>query len=268
MSVALERPFPTDFESAFHPLVPGDFSNNYEANVLIADLAARGFVVARGIHRPQSENLAAIAHDSKVVEYCPNDGQTRFGDEEMQGSWVRKNTGRAAIGIYYVDSEDAIDVDDLPDISIDDVMQVAHGWGGEEKNQHIPGADITTAYRVSSYGRELAHNSRTGENDRFSLGYPLGVLVIENLIEYHGVPREVISLETWESNESAMRLYERLGFEEVPGVERIPGVRPTLKPVGTVINGNVVRFRRDEETGLDLPEREVVDRRVFQVLTA
>ncbi|HSX42504.1 MAG TPA: hypothetical protein VLF59_00275 [Candidatus Saccharimonadales bacterium] len=265
MPLILERPFPTDFEAEFHALQP-EQGLGEEVDVWLERLADHGFVAARGIHLAQADNLSAIAHDPKVVEYCPNDRKTRFATVEMQRKWVGTETGRAAIGMYHPDGQrGAIDLRDLPKITAHDVTQVAHGWGGKKLNGRIVGADVTTAYRVGSEGSRHARESRKSPEDRFSLGYPLGLLVVENLVRYHGVPKPMISLENWESNDSARHLYDVLGFHEVSGVPRVYDVRPTLYPAGTYINGYEVRYQRDEQTGLRLPEREVADWRVFQV---
>ena len=266
-TMTLERPFPTAFEQDFAPLMP-DEGLGAEADTQLTLLADHGLVAARGIHLAQAVNLAAIADDPKVVEYCPRDYTTRFGTIERQRNWVAKGGGRAMLGIYYVRGQEGpVDLDDARQLTVHDVAMVADAWGGPEANRHIPGADITTAYRVGSLGSRLARESRRGEGDRFSLGLPLGILTLANLVNHHGVPPHKISLENWESNEPAGKLYSLLGFHEVDGAPRLNGTRPTLKSAGTVVNGNVVRYQRDE-SGAALTTREVDDRRVFQVLDA
>ena len=110
-------------------------------------------------------------------------------------------------------------------------------------NEHIPGATVTTAYRVGRKGRQLARERRTGPLDFFSLGYPLGELVLATAAHLYGADPRKISLENWLSNQSAGALYRRLGFEVRA---KQPDVRPTLELPGTIINGETV-FEREED---------------------
>jgi hypothetical protein len=115
---------------------------------------------------------------------------------------------------------------------------VAYGWSGYEPNSHIPGADITTAYRVGRTGQSLARERRIDPDDRFSLGRPLGELVIASAVVLYEAEAKQISLEVWGSNKRATRLYQEIGFALVTGV---PDRRKTSLPVGSELDGQVVR---------------------------
>ena len=69
-----------------------------------------------------------------------------------------------------------------------------------------------------------------------------------------------ISLETWQSNAAANRLYDQLGFEEVDAAPPVFETRPTHLPVGAKIGVHQVYFDEDEKTS------KVVDFRLFKRL--
>ena len=256
--------YPTTFTPELRFLTPSDDLGE-RGSEAVSSLAAHGFVVATGVYEPQVDNLASIAQEPHVEEYCPNDGVKRFVKGDIIVGWLGKGGGRGMVSIYdIVDGNRSLDESDIialnrpgRDWGDAELAMDAYGWSGAEKNKHVPGADITTAYRVSSRGRELAFNSRSeGGEDRFRLGYPLGELVIATAVKKFGADPAKISLETWGSNK-ANDLYDQLGFVEVARQEDI---RPTLKAVGTVINGHEVYL--DEETG----GNHVADVRLFKVL--
>ncbi len=173
-----------------------------------------------------------------MAEYCANDG-TRFGTLKATKKWIAKGGGRGLVAIYTVGGNTGQELTeaDLAQLTSDDVHMVADGWSGFDLNKHIPGADITTAYRNSEEGTRLAYERRKGPDDKFKLGLPLGELVIGAGIGLYGAAAKKVSLETWGTNTKARTLYEQMGFELVATKE---DTRPTLKPVSTVINGNVV----------------------------
>lgn len=250
--------FPKQLAVDFHPLAPGSGLGE-QADEAIHLLAEHGFVAAVGVHQRHIGELAVMARQPHIVEYCPND-PGRFGDAIKVQNWLHK--GRAMVGLYATKWDRQLDEAQLPDITSRQVIQVAYGWFGPETNKHIPDAGITTAYRVGESGRRLARESRLDASDKFKLGLPLGRLVVSVATNMYAIEPDTISLETWESN-GANALYDILGFVQPEGVEPVEDVRPTLKPVGTVVNGHTV-FLGEDKNGQ--PTNMVKDRRLFKVL--
>lgn len=248
--------YPTQFVPELRFLTSEDNLGD-RADEAIDNLAAHGFVIAEGVHLSQVGRISEMAGEQHIVEYCPND-KRRFGSIEKVAAWLGKGGGRGMVSIFEVIDEDRpLSEDDIRSLNADDVSQVAYGWSGFGVNEHIPGADITTAYRVGQRGRELAYERRNGEEDRFKLGLPLGELVIATAVLRYGADPRQISLEAWESNK-ANGLYDTLGFG--PTAVKQEDVRPTLEEVGTVVSGNEVFF--DESAGNNM----VRDTRLFRVL--
>jgi hypothetical protein len=252
-----EVSYPTSFAPDLRLLTP-DMGLGDHADGALYDLAEHGFVAALGVHERQLGRLATMASEPHIQEYCPSDSERRFSTPEMAQEWQLK--GRVMVGIYDVEGHaTALDVDDIPYIGSDELSQVAYGWFGPETNEHIPTAPITTAYRVGERGRLLSRLRRHSETDHFKLGLPLGRLVTAAALNIYDVRPSELSLETWKSN-GANSLYDILGFVQPEGVESVDDVRPTLRPIGDTVNGNVVYF--------DLKKKRhmVGDTRLFKVL--
>lgn len=188
-------------------------------------LAKSGAYAATGLTDEVLPMVQAVASEQKIAEYCPNDigsvgGNGRFASVAHAQSWIAK--GRGFIGIYSIDSE-----------------LLAYGWSGPETNLVLPDAKVTTAYRVGSSGSRLARAMRREEYaPNFSMGLALGELVIATAVYLHGAKPSELSLETWESNQPARTLYDKLGFglRKVMRSESRPTLAALLYPSGQVID--------------------------------
>ncbi len=208
----------------------------------LRSLHAVGLRAAIGLDEPTLTGIAAAASEPHIVEFCPND-RTRFADLAAGRAWMAKGRGLVAVNTA-------------------DGALLAYGWSGRERNEHLPGADVTTAYRVTARGQREARHAREVDPG-FRLGMVLGDLVVATAVHVWGAPAAEVSLETWRSNAGARRLYADLGFVQVPEAPDHPDVRPTLQPVGTEVAGEVVRAD-PERPGRHL----VADARCFYVLRA
>lgn len=186
----------------------------------LASLHAAGLRATLGLDEPTLTGITAAANEPHIVEFCPND-RARFADLAAGRAWMGKGRG-------------------LVTISTADGALLAYGWSGREHNAHLPGADVTTAYRVTAAGQAEARRVRLAQPP-FRLGIVLGDLVVATAVHVWGAPADEVSLETWRSNAGARRLYADLGFVQVPEAPDHPDVRPTLHPVGAVVAGEVVR---------------------------
>lgn len=208
-------------------------------------LGAHGAVAAVGLDEATVPLVAAAATEPGIVEFCPNDG-TRFADVSAARRWAAK--GRAFVGITVAGDRGARTL-------------LAYGWSGPEHNDHVPGADVTTAYRVTAAGQALARRVRAVAHVEFRLGLVLGELVVATAVAVGGADPSAVSLETWASNRAARRVYADLGFVQPDGVAEVPAVRLTLQPVGAAVEGSVVHA--DPAGG---GRRLVDDHRCFYVL--
>jgi hypothetical protein len=232
------------------------------ADVSLEALHQRGFVAAVGLTARHATTTAVMAHEPHVVEFCPNDKETRFPAEKVK-KWIGKGGGRGFVAIYDVPENKgaSLRISDVACLTDEDVAQNAWGWSGFETSPHIPGVNVTTAYRVGAAGRQLAYERRTGPEDKFKLGKPLGELVIATAVDLYGADPSKIWLETWKSNRVAVGLYEAIGFERVNEVEGEE--RPTLQPLGSEINGHTVRILTNKH---GTQYKGVTDTRLFYVL--
>ena len=209
-----------------------------EADQQLQVLHDRGLVAAVGLTAYHAGTTAAMAGQAHIVEYCASD-RRRLGTLAAAKRWIAKDGGRGFVGIYTAnETGEALSASDLAAVSDDEVRQIAYGWSGALKNEHILGADITTAYRVGEEGRRLARERRKDPSDEFKLGYPLGVLVVATAVHMFEAPPQDISLDVWgDSNPKAAQLYEALRFV---WRTKAVGRRPTLLDVGTNLNGHEV----------------------------
>jgi len=241
--------YPKDFAPEFVPLVP-DSGWGEEFDFALRELEAHGFVVALGVHGDFLDDLSDMAKQEHIIDFCSSDPD-RFGDKKKVEEWLQK--GRVMVGIYAT-REGTLDFTDPATFATENLQQVAYSWFGPEK--HDP-TKITTAYRVGAAGRQLAYERRFSDDDKFKIGLPMGQLVTAVATQIYGAEGKDITLETWASNK-ANELYDILQFMQTGTKE---DVRPTTKPVGTVINGNVVYY--DEKRKRNM----VKDTRLYKQLT-
>lgn len=254
-------PYPTTLAPEVRLLTP-DMELGDPAIAALQELHDHGFVAGIGLTEYHQPFIARIANERPVREFCPNDAATRVGTLPIAREWNGKGGGRGYVSIFDLPDNqgEPLSAADLGYIEDVDMLPVAYGWSGFLRNKHIPGADITTAYRTSTHGRQLARERREGPDDHFGLGWPIGELVIAAGVHVFGADPKQVSLETWASNKSAVALYDRIGF-----VLRATEVdkRPTLQEVGTIINGHEV-YRGVDSKGN--PANMVRDTRLFQQL--
>jgi ribosomal protein S18 acetylase RimI-like enzyme len=175
-----------------------------------------GITVQLGVTRGDVEAITTIAGQLGVREFCPNDLETRFGNEQMMRGWLDKNGGR---GMF------------LPRNTDHEI--VGYGWTGLESNEHLPECDTTFAVRLSA--------SEAGKG----LGAPLTTVIYAGSVALFGCRR--VGLESWESNVAAIKSYQKAGAELV-AVE--DGERPTYN--GNLENTPVLR--KDRRYFMQFPE--------------
>lgn len=232
-------PYPTTLTG---PVPLAGLALDARAQAALDALRRHGADAALGLDEATVPLVAHAAAEPGIVEFCPND-RTRFADGAAARSWVAK--GRAFVAVRAATGDRAL---------------LAYGWSGEERNDHIPGADVTTAYRVTDAGQSFARAVRETGDRTFRLGLLLGELVVATAIAVGDAVPARVSLETWGSNAAARRVYADLGFVQPDGCDEVPATRPTRLPVGADAAGSTVRA--DPETGGHV----VDDVRCFYVL--
>lgn len=242
--------YPTTFASEMLTLHPDDFTSPYGAGA-VQELADNGLVVIAGVTERLAGQIATIGAQAHIREYCPKDAtDSRFGSQEAFIKWLGKGGGRGMTLIGAVAGQEGpLRPSDLDSLREDDITILAYGWSGSEENKHIPGADITTAYRVAEAGAGKGLGSR------------LARLVTASAIDVFGVQKpDMISLETWASNKAAVHLYGKVGYEAVDGVKPVADVRPTLHEVGELVNGKKAFLGKKDGK----PQVKVEDKRLFK----
>jgi hypothetical protein len=230
-----------------NPATPIDSSTDLgpRGNSAVATLLKHELQPSVGLDRSIIEHLVGVTGEDHIVEFCPTD-RRRFADVAACQEWVQKHRAFVAI----TDSASS--------------ALLAYGWSGPDKNKHIPGADITTAYRVTRAGQAATKLARERGDGDFRLGMYIGELVIATATQLYGASPDSVSLETWGTNVAARHLYELLGFVQLDTAPNEKATRPTLKPLDTHVGNAQVRA---DPSSLDDPAKQVVDdERCFYVL--
>lgn len=211
------RSFPKTFVEQATPLAP---IMDERGNAALGRLNERGFTVVTGMSKYYAGAVGVMGQQEHIAEYCPKDATpARFGTEQSTEKWLKKGGGRAAFLLL----EQATDKDG----PIGEQLQ-GYAWTGVEKCDELPAHPITSAYRLgrTALGKRLA-------------GDFIQVTVSGTHALY--APDDGIGLETWSSNHAA-GLYQKVGFELQDRPDQEPEARPTLKDVGTEVDGNEVYF--------------------------
>lgn len=263
--MTLVRPFPTDFElpttpaTEFEPYLPGD-GLGPRADAALHQFAQYGFVNGPGLFLAQKDTMIAGAHHPDIADQCPNDAKKRTGDEKIMIKWMLG--GRALRNTYHINtwSGEPLTPDDIAKLTIEDVTQDGLQWASASNTDNteykVTGSKYTTAYRTYPTAKPVLLE-RVPANIRMELGFLSATIMLADLVGKQGIAPNDLSLETNFSNERARRMYRKLGFVEFESA-RERCVRPTLQPLGTMVNGKVVRLQQDEE-GRDVPGKHVVD---------
>jgi ribosomal protein S18 acetylase RimI-like enzyme len=185
--------FPTAFSEELQVLTPDVLDD--PGRIALEELAAMGLTVRLGLRRVDVPGIAKIAEEDPVRSYCWRDLDERFGNEEMTERWQAK-----ARGMVQVD-----------DVSVP--VKAAYSWEGPEQCKYLPDCENTFAIRVSEgFGRR-------------GIASRLTVVTLSGCAAVWGARK--VGLETWGSNEHAVKAYKNVGAEEVtrqPGMRKVPGV--------------------------------------------
>jgi RimJ/RimL family protein N-acetyltransferase len=145
-----------------------------------AYLASKGLYLVAGITRDSVPSLTEISQQEGPLEYCPNDIEKRWADEQMAEQQLAKDGGRAGFLLESIDTGDV----------------AAFGWVGkssEDERKFLPMCENTFALRVNENYR--------GQR----LATPASRLIVRAAMSLYGARR--IGLETWGSNTAAVRSY-------------------------------------------------------------
>jgi len=199
--------FPTTFADKPVHLQRNGFYD-IQSNDALRQLSEIDLVVVAGITPADVPQMANIATQDGVREFCPKDIASRWGDVNMAEAQLKKGGGRAAFLLKEV-LTDAV---------------AGYGWTGHEPCDELPGYPVTFAVRL--------HEDYRGKH----LAAPFSRVIVAGSMALYGA--RGIGLETWASNTGAVRSYLASGAELVTTRD---DVRPTLKPEPGDIDGK----RRD-----------------------
>jgi hypothetical protein len=198
--------FPVSFSNELQPL-PADGLDDIGVEA-IEMLATKGFEVVSGVRREDVPQIAAIAGQTSVREYCPKDLKTRFGNEALMEAWLRKENGpEIGRGMFLLRLAGAEKI-------------AGYGWTGYEPCDELLDYPLTSAFRL--------HEDMQGQH----LGTPFTNTIIAATPALFD--RRAIGLETWGSNGPAVSTYLRAGAALIRTRD---GKRPTLKTEMQDANG-------------------------------
>ena len=193
--------FPKEFVE-LPQILEGDLGNRGQA--ALERLRQRGYQVSSGLNQFYADAIGSICRQAHIREYCPKDASpARFADEASTRNWLRKQGGRA---VFLLLSE-----------SIEPAQLVGYAWSGLEAEPVDENYPITTAYRLG----------------QAALGRRLGSDFVQTVVSATATmfaKGRGISLETWQSNQPAINIYQKLGFFVLEASQAsVEEWRPTLK---------------------------------------
>ena len=155
-------------------------------------LNGRGYDVAVGLDEDWADDISVMSQQLHIVEYCPGDRtDSRFADRGSTERWLTKAGGRAVFP-FLERLETGQDTEHL---------LVGYGWTGYEAAPEFDDYPVTSAYRFGNAARRR--------------GLALDYIQVVVSATRHLFTDEGIGLETWMSNDAALKAYERLGFVEL-----------------------------------------------------
>lgn len=175
--------FPTSFEVGPRQL-PTDLGR--QGNDATALLKENGYTVLAGLTPFFAGAIAMMALEPAIQQNCPNDTTKRFGTELLAKRWVRQPGGR---GVFVLTQDSATGP-----------IPAGYGWTGPGTTEHVESGQVTFAMRIGE--------RHTGKG----LAYPFAALIVAASVKMYDATD--IWLETWASNITAHRTYERVGFVE------------------------------------------------------
>jgi hypothetical protein len=185
--------YPTTFSSELRPLQT--LALDKIGRQAVSALATKddGYEVAVGARRVDTADLARIAFQEGVLEYCLNDSAVRVGNEEMTAGFLE-----GGVQFFLLRHQAAT---------------VGYGWLEPQKHRLLPGWETTFAIRLDEAvaGRRLA--------------VPFGNAIVSG---WMSLGMRNIWLGVYESNIKAWHAYEHSGALLKA---TLAGTRPTQRPI-------------------------------------
>lgn len=186
--------YPNEFSQELIRLKPSS-DNTRRLNYGVGRLICSGLKLYAGVRVNDQPEIAAIARQEAVKEYCPKDDISRFHSEDSMAEWLKKGRGMF-----------------LLKRSRDDAL-AGYGWTGPEQCDEIPGQQNTFAIRLN---KDVIAGKGIGK--LFTTAITAGSMSL------YGARN--IGLETWGSNTAAVKTYLGAEAELVTSVD---SQRPTLQ---------------------------------------
>ncbi len=152
----------------------------------VRQLAERGYEVRVGLTPELADQIAAMAREPSIREFCPNDYGGRFADRASTELWLSKRRATFVL----VNKSDS-----------DDLRLIGYGWVGLGSSPHVRGGEATFAIRIGEAGQ--------GQG----LATPFAKLIVDGSAAIYGAKN--MWLETWQSNGGAVHVYHKIGFVDV-----------------------------------------------------
>lgn len=176
--------FPAGYDHVLNALNPDTLTGS--SRDALQELESKGYEVRYGLTFELADEIAKMALEPSIKEYCPNDCGDRFANREATEKWLGK--GRAAYLLLKKDETGGL-------------ILAGYGWAGAGTSSHVPGGETTFALRAGEIGQ--------GQG----LATPFSKLIIQSSANLFDARK--FWLETWQSNGGAVHIYHKLGFEDV-----------------------------------------------------
>lgn len=185
--------YPTEFSEELTSLPTSE--HNPRLNYAVGKLIAAGLKVYAGVRLADQPDITAIGAQPAVVEYCPNDAESRFASGETMAKWLKKGRGMFLLK------------------RAGDGALAGYGWTGPEQCDKVPQQENTFAIRLN---KDVIAGKGVGK--LFTMA------IVAGSMSLYGARN--LGLETWGSNTAAVKTYLGAGAELVTSLD---SERPTLE---------------------------------------
>lgn len=186
------KPFPKTF--ATKPILLNESNVGTPTKATLLQTSEKGFYIQIGLHRSDAPHLQQLSTQPSIRHFCPRDCTDRFKDLSTTSEWLSK--GR----LVFV----------LKNTVNGEIAGLA--WAGPGHTGHIKDSKITISLRI--------YEAYQGQG----LATPFLKITINYVMQNY--PEQLLWLECWQSNTSAVHIYQKLGFATVSseqGYRQTPG---------------------------------------------
>jgi hypothetical protein len=226
--------YPTELAPRLTFLTPA-IDLGERGNAALQAVNQAGFVAAVGLTRPFLPHVRQAARDKQVREYSWDD-EEHFRTVASARRW--HSCGRGVVGLFAVEM-DATNMSPKELAMLEAYRAMPQeAWAWASRNNGT--VDVACRLSAGAEGKVLAPKDAKTPTP-FPLRAHFGELVLGAAVKLFGSPPDKVRLTHWDSNAAKTRYFPAGPDNGFATVDRTPLIRPTLRPVGEIINGSPVR---------------------------